>query len=269
VLVLVAVTGGLVLGMAASATPGSPLYGLRRLEQHVQVQLAGSAAARAQLHLAYALDALDALDAAVSHHAQTGAYAAALDAFQTEVRAAAQSLTLVPPGAQHDAIAVQLAALRQHGRHDLRAALASRDWSERISTTRVLGQLGATVPTITSAQVEATPHGTAQQWRITLLGSGFEADAQLLLNEQPVGAERAITPTEFQATVELPPGRSIISVGIGNPDGTAVTIATPQITLAPDTHGHAPTPTPTNAGGPPGRGGGHNGTPGPTPPSGP
>jgi hypothetical protein len=268
VLVLVVIGSGLLLRVAASAAPGTPLYGLRQLEQHAHVQLARSAAERAQLHLTYAREALDALDAAVAGHASSGVYTTALDTFQTELRAASQAFMLVPPGPDHDAIATQLAQLTQRGRHDLQAALASIEWAERLATTRVLGQLGATIPAITSAQVVVTPHGAAAQWQITLQGSDFQSGAVLLLNEEPDGAQRTITLTQFQAIVEVPPGRSVTSVGIGNPDDTAAVTTVFQITTAPSDHGHQPTPTPTSAGGTPGHGGGLTSTPTPAVPTG-
>src|SRR5690349_7104178 len=43
---------------AASAGPGSPLYGLHRVEQSVRVQLAPSQGDRVRLHLSYANEAL-------------------------------------------------------------------------------------------------------------------------------------------------------------------------------------------------------------------
>jgi hypothetical protein len=266
VLVLMVIGSGFLLRVAASAAPGSPLYGLRQLEQTMHVQLASSAAARAQLHLTYAREALDALDAAVAGHASSGEYATALDTFQSELRAASQALTLVEPGPDHDAIAAQLAALTQRGRHDLQAALVTIDWSERLATTGVLGQLGAMIPTITSAQVVVTPHGAAAQWQIALQGTDFQVGAVLLLNGNSAGAQRTITPTQFQAVVEVPPGKRVTSVGIGNPDDTAAVTTGFQITTTPTDHGHQPTPTTT--GGNPGHGGGLTGTPTPAVPAG-
>jgi hypothetical protein len=249
VLLLVVVGSGFLLHAAALATPGSPLYGLRRLEQTVRVQLAGSDAARARLHLQYAGEALDALDAALARHASSGAYGAALDTYQSEMRSAAAMLALVPAGAEHDAISAQFAALTQRGRHDLLAALPGIDWPERITTTRVLGQLGASVPTVTGAQVVVMQHGASAKWQVTVQGTGFQPGATLLLDAQPAGTVRSISPTQLEATVEIPPAESVTSVGIGNPDDTASATTNLQKSSAPDDHGRQATPTPTSTAG--------------------
>jgi hypothetical protein len=60
--------------VAANASPGSALYGVRRWQEDARTNLAMSDADRAKLHIQYATDALDALDAAVAQHASTNMY---------------------------------------------------------------------------------------------------------------------------------------------------------------------------------------------------
>jgi hypothetical protein len=261
---LVVVMSGAVLRAAASALPGSPLYGLRRLEQGVQTQLAGSAAARVRLHLQYANEALTALQAAAAGHGGADAYDSALDALRSELGAAQQGLAQVAPGADHDDLAAQLAQLRGQVQQALDADLPSLSWSERIATTRVLVQVGGRVPTVTRAHVVESHAGGSAEWRITVDGSGFAPGAVLLVNVQPAGSIRVLTATVVQATVENPPSGSITSIGIGNPDGTAVVTTDIQVTDAADNHGPSATPLPgTNNGGHGGHGG-HNATPTPS-----
>jgi hypothetical protein len=265
----VLIGGLLVLQAAASAGPGSPLYGLHRLEENARVLLAGSDADRARLHLAYAREALDALDTAVAHQASASTYGTALGTFQAELHAAASALDRVPPGSAHDAIAAQLAALTERGRQDLRAALPAIEWPERIATSSVLGRLGATVPTVSSAQVEIDAHGESAQWHITLQGTDFQAGAILLVNGQPaeegqVTSTQVTSTTHLEATVNARPGVSLSALGIGNPDDTAAATTQIHVTVTQGGHGHPATPTPAVTPTPTSNGGGHGKPPTPT-----
>ncbi|HKB49395.1 MAG TPA: hypothetical protein VKC57_16930, partial [Ktedonobacterales bacterium] len=66
------------MAVAAAAPPGSPLYGLHRLEDGVRVSLAASPADRTRLHLRYATGALVALDRAVAQRQGNPTYGDAL-----------------------------------------------------------------------------------------------------------------------------------------------------------------------------------------------
>jgi len=137
--------------VAVNASPGSALYGVRRWQEDARTNLAMSDADRAKLHIQYATDALDALDAAVAQHASTNMYDEALGRFTDELRQANDALALVPAGSDHDTLSASLEDLRARGRRDLRAALPSLDWPGRITTTSALGNLGE--PVLTLAQV--------------------------------------------------------------------------------------------------------------------
>ena len=88
--------------VAANASPGSALYGVRRWQEDARTNLTNSDAERAKLHLQYATDALDALDAAVAQHASANIYSEALGRFTDELRQAHDALALVPAGTDHD-----------------------------------------------------------------------------------------------------------------------------------------------------------------------
>ena len=128
--------------VAANASPGSAFYGVRRWQEDARTNLTNSDAERAKLHLQYATDALDALDAAVAQHACRARTDEALGRFTDEVRQAQDALAPVPAGADRDTISASLDDLRARGRHDLRAALPSLGWSGRITTTSALGEVG-------------------------------------------------------------------------------------------------------------------------------
>ncbi len=213
--------GATTLTAAAAAAPGTPLYGLHRWEQGVQISMAGSAADRVKLHLEYAREALVALDAAVTARQTGGAYDDALATYGDEMGAASASLATVPAGGEQSALVGQFGQLRAQGRSDLHAALAVLPWAQRITTTSALAGLGDNVPGVTHAEMVYSGHGQ-HLWRITVTGSGFQPGAILLVNGQPAGVVLSVTPTTLVA--QLPGDDSAplpASIGVANPDNTA------------------------------------------------
>ena len=267
--VLLALGSGL-FAAGANAQPGSPLFGLHRVEQWARVSLA-SPEDRARLHLQYAGDALAALDRAVAQHSGDPSFAGALDTLRSELAAASSSIAALPAGQTHDTLAAQLATLQQRARDDLRAALPSLGWGDRVATTAALGVLGERVPHITGAAIHAiagqdgqdgqsaqgATHGAgARPVQIVVSGGGFAAGARLVIDGQSAGTVLAVTDGTLIAQVSLDPTAAhIASIGVENPDGTAAqttdvahgaaVTATPMV---------APTATP-HRGGRGGRGG--------------
>ncbi|HEX6819903.1 MAG TPA: hypothetical protein VF120_16120, partial [Ktedonobacterales bacterium] len=145
--------GSTIFSAAASAGPGTLLYGLHRWEQNVQVSMASSASDRTRLHLGYAQDALTALNAAVARHEAEAVYDDALATFRDEMSAAAANLAGVSGGSERDTLSAQLGQLQTQGRADLRVALASLPWPERVATTSALGEIGGDVLHVTQASL--------------------------------------------------------------------------------------------------------------------
>jgi hypothetical protein len=222
--VLLAVIGASTFLAGASAGPGTPLYSLHRFEQGVQVSLAPSAAERTTLHLAFAQEALAALDASAARHQSGGAYADALATFQQEMQAATTSLTGVSAGTDYSALSSQLAQLRAQGRADLHIALAILSWSGRVVTTGVLGDIGDTVLHVNAATMLYYQDSSLDQhlWQITVSGSGFAPGAELLVNGAPAGTVRSVTPTMLVAQMSGDDAGPLPeSIGVANPDDTA------------------------------------------------
>jgi hypothetical protein len=243
--VLLAVVGTSTFMAAASAGPGTPLYGLHRFEQGVQVSLASSAAERTRLHLAYAQEALAALDAAATRHQTGTSYSDALATFQQEVQAATTSLTGVSPGTDYGALASQLAQLRAQGRADLHIALAVLPWTGRVMTTAVLGDIGDTVLQVNSVSMTYLENSGQDQhlWEITVTGSGFAPGAVLLVNGAPAGVVRSITPTTLVAQMSGDDSGPLpASIGVANPDDTAA--QTSSISRSDLQEQGTPTPSP-------------------------
>jgi hypothetical protein len=232
--------------VAAYASPGSALYTVRRWQEDARSNLANSDAERAQLHLQYATDALDALDAAVAQH-DAIAYREALGRFTDELGQATAALAQVPSGADHDSLSASLDALRTRAQSDLRLALPSLSWSLRIATTSALGGAGETVLTVTRVSgVRSGSYGT-RLWTLTISGSGFQNGAVLLVDGRPTGHVITITPTRIVAQLAGGGQEDAIThrIGVGNPDGTA---ATSQVTEIHDDAGPRPTGAPSGCG---------------------
>ncbi|HEY2570092.1 MAG TPA: hypothetical protein VGI27_01400, partial [Solirubrobacteraceae bacterium] len=152
---LLALSVGL-LAAAASAEPGSPLFGLHRLEQNVRVGLASGPAERARLHLSYAQSDLAALDALLARRSGGPPYRDALAAFQGDLQAVATDLLAAAPGGERDALSSQFGALQAQARSDLLGGLRSLPWSDRLAATAALGGLGVDVPVVASATITRT-----------------------------------------------------------------------------------------------------------------
>ena len=231
--------GALVAALAASAAPGTPLFGLRQFEQHAGQNFM-DASGRAQNHLRAAHQWLGDLRAAASGQPGTGSYRATLDALLGEDAAAAQAIQQVAPGTTRDTLTADLAALRADEHATLLAVLSQLDWPDRIATSQALGSLGAAVPAIAGAAV--TPGQGL--WQVTLTGTGFAPGAVLLIDGRPLGIVLSVSSTTLIA--QAPSGllkNGGMTLGIGNPDGTAAAtttieqVAAPIATPPPDNHG--------------------------------
>lgn len=218
---LLVAIGATTLTAAAAAGPGTPLYGLHRWEQNVQVSMASDPTARTQLHLRYAQDALSALNVAITRHQTDSTYDDALATFRDEMNAALSNLHTVSAGSGRDALEVRAAQLRAQGSSDLRGALASLPWPKRVATTTVLYNLGNMTLSVTRADLVYSSGGQ-HLWTITVTGSGFQSGAVLLVNGQPAGTVTSVSPSALVA--QLPGDDSSPSpstIGVGNPDDTA------------------------------------------------
>lgn len=251
---LVALGVGAVAG--ALAAPGSALFGMRQIEQNIGLGFMDHAG-RAQAHLRTARQWLADLRTAAGGQGSAsglGAYSAILRALRAEDAAAAQEIQQVPPGSARTTLQADLAALHRDERTAFMGALPTISWPDRIATTQALAALGVSVPRVARASVIADGHG---MWQVTLVGSGFQPGAVLLIDGRPQGSVTSVTSTQLVASAQSAPLKSAaLTLGVGNPDGTAAVTATIQRfaapTATPNDHGsngsngpHGPTtPTP-------------------------
>lgn len=235
---------GAMTALASSAAPGTALFQVRRLDQHVRIAITTDTASRARLHLRYAREWLADLQQDVRPGLNEVGYRAALNALLADEAAAEQETSQITDGAVRANVEAELAAFRTIARSELAAVLPGLTWPLRILTTQALGGLGASVPHVTAVEITPIAGG---KWQVVLTGSGFQPGAVLLLNGEPGGTVITVTATTLSADFPASVLRGgMDSLGIGNPDGTAAgSITLPDIS-AP--HGAPATPSDGNNG---------------------
>jgi hypothetical protein len=231
----------------------------------VQEQLDPNAADRVQLHLANARTALASLVAAVAHRTGDPTYSDALATLRSEDHAAATTLQTLPLGSERNNLTTQLQTLRRQERSDLYAALPKIGWLDQLATTQALGGLGAAIPQITSVTLEQLAPSGEHNWKVTIIGLGFDSGAELIGGGSTVVGQ-VVTSGSTQLVVEISDGeRHLLNkdAGVRNPDGTVAALAAlmeagpgkggaqgPQGTPSPGgsgggTHGDGRQPTPS------------------------
>ncbi len=207
---------------AAAAGPDSPLFGLHRAEQNVRVQLASSQGDRVRLHLNYASEALAQLNSAVAQQSGDPAYTGALTTFLTEQQAATDGLAQLPSGHERDALTRQLADLRAKARADLHAALHALSWTDRLTTTQALGELGEPILSVQDATITHLNGQNVHLVQLVVSGSGFAPGAVVIIDGRQAGTTTSASATQLvvqidTTTTHLP----LRAVGVSNPDGAA------------------------------------------------
>ncbi|GER83833.1 hypothetical protein KTAU_24700 [Thermogemmatispora aurantia] len=239
------------LVLAAQVTdPTNPLYALRRWEQHVEIQLSSNPASQATLNLQMAREQLSVL-ARLADSGRGEAYQQGLLDLDRQIDAAASAIERLPAGSQRDQLTRDLAALKSDSIHELRHLLSRLGLPERLATTRELGQLGDTVPTLVHVTVVLQSHSTNGLVTITLTGSDLQPGAQLLVNGAVVEAHE----TQWQSqglvvfVANWQGNQRLQSLGILNPDGTVAQTNAITLTSSGESRQHGgsskPTSTPT------------------------
>jgi hypothetical protein len=187
--------------------------------------------------LQQAQSALTLFNQSVSQRLGDQAYQSALARFAEAEAKVGADLAGLPANATRTALAAQLTALRERGRHDLRAALPVLSWSVRALVTSVLDQLGDTVPKIGQTTLVGAAGHDNYVWTITIQGSGFAPGAILLVDNQPAGMTVSVSATILVAQVSSAATKDgTYHVSVGNPDGTVAGGGVITLTK-PDDHG--------------------------------
>lgn len=252
ILLLIVGTGTLVA--AAQATdPASPLYTLKHWEQHMQASLSStSPESQAELNLKAARDRLNILASlATPMHAQN--YRQALVDLDQQINTASQNIHALPPGPGQRHLLSELATLKEDACRTMRSFLPHLALAERLATTTELHRLGDAVPVLKSAEIDLPPHPN-ERATISITGTGIQAGAQLLVDGRLVEVSGSLQNGVYVFVMNWTGGEHPQSIGVLNPDGTAVQTA--AITLKKpggNKNGHSD-----------GHGHGHGGKPGGT-----
>lgn len=222
---------GLLAFAAQVANPVNPLYALKRLEQHVQISLAGTQPNQAALDLQFAHDSLNTLSS-LADPAHAVAYEQALLDLDQHLQNAAATINALPAGTQRTQLAAELTGLQAHTIHVLRSLLHGLSLAERLATTVQLARLGDSVAQVAHGVVTflSHPNGHAQ---VSLSGSNLQAGAQLLVDGRPTGTTGSFQDGLLVFSIPSWNGaRHPHTLGVLNPDGTAV--QTTAITIRQD-----------------------------------
>ncbi len=229
-LLLLILGTGLLAFAAQVSNPANPLYALKRLEQHVQISLTGDQAGQAMLDLQFARDSLNTL-ASLSGPAHSAAYGQALVDLDQHLRDAADSINALPAGTQRAQLAEELKGLQGDAIHVLRGLLPELTLPERLATTAQLARLGDTIPQVFNAIVTFPPHPNGHA-TIALTGRDLQSGAQLLVDGKPTGVTGIFKNGQLIfAFTNWNGARHPHSLGVLNPDGTAVQTTTITIRI--------------------------------------
>jgi len=205
---------------------------LKRWEQHVQVSLANSPTAQAELDLQFARERLHSLsDLANPAHAE--AYSQALADLDQQVISATSVISALPAGPEHERLNNELASLEFEAHHTLRGFLPLLDVPERLLTTDELGRLGDAIPHLLSVEIIPPTH-TNGHATISISGYNIQPGAQLLVDGQVMKTQGSFQSGLYVFMINWSGSRHPQHIGILNPDDT--TAQTTVITIKNSTN---------------------------------
>lgn len=252
---------------AAQSLPGDPLYGLKRLEQHVTLLLVSSPQDRAHTEISQLGGALADLSAVVNQRRPDEAIQEALGVVADRTRESRAAVAALSAGPDRVAVQRELNTGLATEDQAMRALLARLDWPMRLAFTQQLGVLGDAIPTIEKVTVSRPDQG---HLLLTVTGTNFASGATLIINGVPKGTVNKSAATQLVvliSTSDWPSGTR--TVGVLNPDGTAAQLGlrgTDDDNDQNDQHDQQGTPGPGDDDGSGHRGsGGSSGTPTSTP----
>jgi hypothetical protein len=222
---MLAVAAALVLAFAGLLTfsthtlPGSPPGTLAPGTQGTPTSAYHDPQERVHTQLALLQSALDDLRTVARDRRDDRTLTRALKTVSERTAACRSTVASVPAGAPRTAALADLSTALTQEEHLLRLLLPPLDWPLRLLFTRQLAALGDPVPTVTHVGIQAQPGGTVL---VTLSGTHFASQAQVMLNGQPTGRVSQVTAERLVAVLSA--GPLVLRpqfFGVRNPDGTA------------------------------------------------
>lgn len=217
---LLLLLGSGLLVAAHGASPGSPLYGVKRWEGGMRYGLNAQTVQAAQDYQE-AHDRLLMVASVTSPASNTKAYSDALNGFVRSLATFENDVSKFPSGSEREQLAKDLVSLKLDARHTLRGLLTHLTITQRLTTTTELAQLGEPVPLLTKIIITSTP-GSSSQVVITFEGSNIQPGARLVIDGQLVTANQLFKGGSYQFTLKWEKQQAPHSLGIQNPDGMNV-----------------------------------------------
>lgn len=243
-MLLVACVG--ILTVSARSLPGDALYGLKQAEEQFKINFASNPQDRISVQIDQLRSALTDLNTVANSGRGDDAIRLALNTVADKTNNARGAVAALPAGTDRDAAQQNLDGILAGEDQALRGLLNHADWPIRLAITDQLGALGDPVPTVTHVTELTQSNGTLL---ITLTGTHFALNAQLVINGQPGGTVIRNTPQQLVAVISNSNGLyAEHEFGILNPDGTAARMTNGKDTNHDQQDG----------------GNGRRGTPGPT-----
>jgi hypothetical protein len=207
------------LTVSAHSLPGDALYGLKQAEHQFTLTFENNPQNRVSAQIDLLRSALVDLGAVVNDGRSDDAIRLALDTVAAKTIACRGAVAAVPAGSEREVAQRDLDSILTEEEQTLRHQLDQVDWPIRLAFTQQLGTLGDPVPTVTHVAIRTQINGMLL---ITMTGSHFAPQAELIIDGRPAGMVSQTTPEQLVAVISnaaWSPGS--YAVGVRNPDGTA------------------------------------------------
>lgn len=211
-----------IITASAHSLPGDLLYGVKQAEHQFTLTLADDPQDRASAQIDQLRNALADLNTVVNDGRDDDVIKLALKTVAAKTNDSLETVTAMPAGPDRQAAQQDLDNVLAGEEQGLRILLDHVDWPMRLAFTRQLGALGDHVPTVTHVMVRIQSNGSRL---ITLTGTYFAPQAELIINGRPGGAVSQITPQQLVAVISSSEwSLDTHALGVLNPDGTAAQI---------------------------------------------
>jgi hypothetical protein len=206
----------------ANAEPGSPLFAVRQAGENAQANFASSPTQKVSIELQHAQDRLNNLNNVVRSGDNDG-YGPALAALRDAEKSVVSDLASVPAGNDRNTLAAQIDTFQSNEQAGLFGAFRILNWPNRLASTQALGELGVSVPKVTSAEVRSVGNSGHV---LVVTGAGFQPGAVFYLNGHQISAAGAVSATSATFPLSDQDRHNLRGdLGIQNPDGTAASAA--------------------------------------------
>jgi hypothetical protein len=233
-----------ILTASTRSLPGDALYVMKQAEHQFTLTFARAPQDRASLQIDQLRGALVDLSTVVNDGRDDDAIRLALDTVAAKTNDSREAVAALSAGPERATAQRSLDGVLAGEEQTLRHLLDHVDWPMRLAFTQQLGALGDPVPTVTHVMLRVQSNGTLL---ITLTGTNFAAQAELIIDGQPAGMVIQTTSELLVAVISnsaWSPGS--YAVGIRNPDGTAAQ----KVLNEDDNHYHSRQATPGPTRGP-------------------